>query len=124
MDGYGRNSTLGGSTILNSTTNIVAGRDDSSGSEDNTESQSVQFYLGNAPPAPMINATSSASITPRTPIQAPFEVLNHVTNHNHTNHNTAATAAAIAAAAAVTGQQQQQHTATNNQDRYLVSYNV
>lgn len=106
IDGYSRNSGLSGSTVLNSSSNI--GRDDSSGSEDNIESQSVQFYLGNAPPTP--------AITPRTP---QFEGLNHVSNHNHTNsaNVSAASAAAITSAAAATGQQQQH--ACNN-DRYLL----
>ncbi|KAM7348334.1 stromal interaction molecule isoform 2-T3 [Cochliomyia hominivorax] len=129
-DGYARNSGLSGSTILNSTSNI--GRDDSSGSEDNIESQSVQFYLGNAPPTPIINATTP-TITGRSSMQSPptFEVLNHVTNHNHTNNTTAAagagaataTASAIATAAAVTGQQQQQqqqqHVTNNNNDSVI-----
>ncbi|XP_046801815.1 stromal interaction molecule homolog isoform X1 [Lucilia cuprina] len=114
IDGYSRNSGLSASTLLNSSSTM--GRDDSSGSEDNIESQSVQFYLGNAPPTPML--TAAPAVTPRTPLQqAPsFEVMNHVGNHNHTN---SATAAAIASAAAATGQlqqqqQQQQHACNND----------
>ena len=70
---------------MNSSGNTL--REDSSGSEDNIESQSVQFYLGNAPTTP-VHSTSSAmqtpAITPRTTIQPNFELHNHVTNHNHT----------------------------------------
>ncbi|XP_046801818.1 stromal interaction molecule homolog isoform X3 [Lucilia cuprina] len=120
IDGYSRNSGLSASTLLNSSSTM--GRDDSSGSEDNIESQSVQFYLGNAPPTPML--TAAPAVTPRTPLQqAPsFEVMNHVGNHNHTN---SATAAAIASAAAATGQlqqqQQQQQHACNNDSPLLRS---
>ncbi|XP_065362829.1 stromal interaction molecule homolog isoform X3 [Calliphora vicina] len=122
-DGYSRNSTLSASTLLNSSSTMA--RDDSSGSEDNIETQSVQFYLGNAPPTPMLNASAiqTPAITPRSTIQPPFEVMNHVGNHNHTTSSAnvnAATASAIAAAAAATGQQQQQQQHACNNDSPLL----
>ncbi|XP_065362828.1 stromal interaction molecule homolog isoform X2 [Calliphora vicina] len=125
-DGYSRNSTLSASTLLNSSSTMA--RDDSSGSEDNIETQSVQFYLGNAPPTPMLNASAiqTPAITPRSTIQPPFEVMNHVGNHNHTTSSAnvnAATASAIAAAAAATGQQQQQQQHACNNDSVVHDLN-
>ncbi|XP_075159196.1 stromal interaction molecule isoform X4 [Haematobia irritans] len=87
IDGYSRSSGLSGSSILNSTSNAM--RDESSGSEDNVESQSVQFYLGNVPSSTIsASAVNTPVITQRTPLAtpaAPLEALNHVGVSNHAN---------------------------------------
>ncbi|XP_013099772.2 uncharacterized protein LOC106082017 [Stomoxys calcitrans] len=94
IDGYSRSSGLSGSAILNSTSM----RDESSGSEDNVESQSVQFYLGNAPSSTIsASAVSTPAMTQRTPLATPavpLDGLNHVgAVNNQSNVNASAAAA-------------------------------
>lgn len=98
IDGYSRNSGLSGSAIINSSSNTI--RDESSGSEDNVESQSVQFYLGNAPTSTIsASAVTTPAIPQRTPLPtpSPLEALNHVggsggSGSNHNNLVNASTA--------------------------------
>ncbi|XP_058977728.1 stromal interaction molecule homolog isoform X3 [Musca domestica] len=87
IDGYNRNSALSGSAILNSSSNTV--RDESSGSEDNVESQSVQFYLGTAPTATIsASAVTTPVISQRTPLPtpSPLEAYNHIGGVVSSNH--------------------------------------
>lgn len=72
---------------MNSSSNTV--RDESSGSEDNVESQSVQFYLGTAPTATIsASAVTTPVISQRTPLPtpSPLEAYNHIGGVVSSNH--------------------------------------
>ncbi|XP_073833991.1 stromal interaction molecule isoform X5 [Musca autumnalis] len=104
IDGYNRNSAHSGSAIMNNSSNAM--REESSGSEDNMESPSVQFYLGTAPTATIsASAVTTPAISQRTPLPtpSPLEAYNHiggVVTSNHANVISSSNAAVAGASSA------------------------
>lgn len=79
LDSYSRSSGASG-VLIGSSANTI--RDDSSGSEDGADNQSVQFYLGGAP----------TPLVPQHRTLHSLDAMNHIGNHLGSMPSTPATA--------------------------------